>query len=110
MVRNEMVLTRKEFVARMETLVQIGRVCNDHIIWEGEKGQKIRCEYFVYIANPIDTNNLATDPDSKRKIPFWDWVEENVVGHMSCYSSSINGEWWGFTHNDSVALWLLKWG
>lgn len=99
-----MVLNREEFVAAMaRRFGPIYDPMNDaHVMWAGEKHTMVRCEFFVNI-HPIRISALGG--------AYWDWVDENVVGMVSCYSSdSVNNEeWWGFTDADSIAVWLLRW-
>jgi len=42
---------------------------------------------------------------------YWTWCNLHCRGQILSYSSDFHNqqEWWGFTHKDDIALWLLKW-
>ena len=45
------------------------------------------------------------------KNQYWAWCHQHCAGQVMCYTvdSDQNQEWWGFTHQADIVLWLLKW-
>jgi len=46
---------------------------------------------------------------SKEIKEYHQWVLRNCRGRVLCYSSSVEEEWWGFSHKPDVFLWILRW-
>ncbi len=63
----------------------------------------VKCEWFVCV-KPLSAIRTS-------KELFWDWCEENLKGQCRCFSSDFmrRSEWWGFTHEEDVPIWMLKW-
>lgn len=91
------VLTRKEF---SEYFNKLGHGLGDSgsILWEADRGYP-RCQYFISV-KPISM------PSSDE---YWDWCEKNLKGHVRCFSSNCEIEYWGFTDKNDILWWLLKW-
>lgn len=67
-----------------------------------DNGGPSRCEWFICV-KPIRVVRF--------KKMYWDWCDTNLQGHCRCFSSNADSleEWWGFTNEDDIALWMLKW-
>lgn len=97
-----MIYTRAQF-ADMWNEEKPGMGDADSPLWVPEDStNNIRCEWFVCI-RPLGVQHF--------KKQYWAWCDENLVGTCRCFSSSVEGpeEWWGFTNEDDIALWMLKW-
>lgn len=81
--------------------------CLDHPLWIPDQTREPQCEYFVCV-RPLHVLNQEPNDD---RIGYWRWCEEQLQGLIKCYSSSqdYQQEWWGFTHHDDIAFWMLKW-
>lgn len=66
-------------------------------------------QWFVCVAPVCDRtkgkNYTGTPAD------YWTWCREKLQGRvLGYYSDRDNGiEWWGFTNQDDILLWTLKW-
>ena len=42
---------------------------------------------------------------------YWTWCSIHCAGQVMCYSADAdsNQDWWGFTHQADIVLWLLRW-
>jgi len=96
------VLTRPEFIDYFRNL--------DHRIdgtdplcplWIPEEGH-ITCHWFVRVS-PLGIH--------KFKWKYYDWCNRALQGKVRCFSSSSEEqeEWWGFTHEQDITAWILKW-
>ncbi len=76
----------------------------DSPLWIPEETfSPVKCEWFVCV-EPL----LAVRTS---KNLFWDWCNKNLKGQCRCFSSNPDSqeEWWGFTDNKDIPLWMLKW-
>lgn len=42
---------------------------------------------------------------------YWNWCNTALQGQVKCYSSDSDNshEWWGFTDQKDIPIWMLKW-
>ena len=59
--------------------------------------------WFVQIPRPRE------DWTDDKKNQYWSWCHRHCAGQILCYSCSDDHEWWGFTHQADIMLWMLKW-
>jgi hypothetical protein len=101
------VLNRQEFITEFNHIMRDHGGCEDpdHPLWEAEKFSttQVQCQYFVCV-KPIVF-------DGWEKHTYWDWVNTTLQGDVTCYSSDDRErqEWWGFTKEEDVPIWILKW-
>lgn len=75
--------------------------------------KKICCIWFLKV-KPLDLSScLITDnyPQGKKEY-YYSWCKENLKGQVRCFSSDPTDtmeEWWGFTEQNDIMLWMLKW-
>ena len=93
-----MILTREQFVDFANENGWPDAEKPDHPIWNCEHHFRIRSEFFLRI-KPIKLSNTG----------FWPWCGDNLKGGLLCYASSNDNEWWGFTHEDDIPLFILRW-
>jgi len=95
-----MILTREEFADEFNSL-KPGLGNPDSPLWFAEE-QNIKPSWFVCI-KPIRI--------SERKQEYWSWCNMTLKGQLLCYSSNSEDqqEWWGFTDQKDVVLWMLRW-
>lgn len=99
------VYTRQEFATVFEEM-KPGLGLPNSPLWGPEHSLKPdQCEYFICVApvRPIwDDNEHGT---------FWDWNTNKLKGYVRCFSSNHRDkeEWWGFTDNDDILIWVLRW-
>lgn len=95
-----MILTRSEFADYFNGL-RPGLGNADSPLWIPEDGAD-PSEWFVCVS-PRQAHQY--------KIDFWQWCHQCLLGQVRCYSSSDEEqqEWWGFTNQKDIVLWLLKW-
>lgn len=45
------------------------------------------------------------------KFSYYDWCNNTLMGRVRCYSSNTEDEqeWWGFTEQKDIPIWMLKW-
>lgn len=99
------VYNRQEFATVFEEM-KPGLGAPDSPLWLPEHSLKPdTCEYFICVG-PV--RPVWDDDDAGL---FWDWNEENLQGHVRCFSSNSRDreEWWGFTDESDIMLWILKW-
>jgi hypothetical protein len=100
-------LTREEFTDEFNRIMRNHGDCSapDHPLWEAEKftERQIKCQHFVCI-KPIVQQDW-------KKAEYWHWVNTTLQGDITCYSSDDREqeEWWGFTNEADIAIWMLKW-
>lgn len=95
-----MILTREEFADYFGKLIGYENVTDNNPIWIPELRERKQCAVFVSIPS-LKYDQLET---------FRQWVRENCLGSVMCFSSSESTDWFGFTHEPDVVLWLLRWG
>lgn len=76
---------------------------DDGPLWIPEKYADHKpCRWFVQIRR----QDWETPQDKNQ---FWIWCQQHCAGQILCYSADDDSEWWGFTHQADIALWLLRW-
>ena len=55
--------------------------------------------------------NYPVEPTKEHKINYYNWCDKTLKGRVRCYSSDSDNdrEWWGFTEQEDIVLWTLKW-
>jgi hypothetical protein len=106
-----MILSRSEFVAWWDGWVPENPVTGrtDHPLWFPETQIVLGppSEWFV------QTRNIDADPAYQaRGFDFRAWCDQNLQGLARCYmvDESTGMDWWGFTHQDDIVFWQLRWG
>lgn len=92
-------ISRDEFKTIAQTWNPTGSLAADNSpLWIREYGMK-QSKWFVCV-RPIGASPK-----------YWDWCKKNLKGHVLCYASDPTEgmEWWGFTEQEDVAWWMLKW-
>ncbi len=94
-----MILTRSEFKQYWDNLDPRLTV-DDGPLWIPDEDTPSK--WFVCV-KPIGVH--------KFKWNYYDWCNHALTGRVRCYSSSDDNEqeWWGFTEQQDIAFWLLKW-
>lgn len=96
-----MILTRSQFVDHWNN-IKSGMGSNTSPLWHPEVGYENLFKLFVNVRPVRISDNL-------NKNNFFDWCNKNCKGIVRCFSSNYTEEWWGFTNEDDIVLWLLKW-
>lgn len=96
-----MIITRDEFKhvfwAKTE-FKDFAALCkDDHPLWIPESDIPTPCTHFVCLPNPLYERE------------YWLWCTDTLAGYVRCFSSKESEEWWGFTNEKDIPLWLLKW-
>ena len=94
-------LTRSEFIDYFKNLdSRINGNDPGCPLWIPE--DEIPSQWFVCV-KPIGVH--------KFKFSYYDWCNKTLVGRVRCYSSSSEDlqEWWGFTRQEDIPIWMLKW-
>ena len=94
-----MILSRQEFADYFESLDK--RLAGpDSPLWIPDEGTPSK--WFVCV-RPIGVHRF--------KFGYYDWCNKTLEGRVRCYSSSNDDEqeWWGFTEQKDIPLWMLKW-
>ena len=110
-----MVKNRAEFIQWVIDNVPRGDALSDpdSVLWNPEKGygKPIYMNWFVCV-KPI-AFDLRYFPDGRGndKGIYWAWCNNVMQGDLRCFMSNDNRqqEWWGFTHEQDIPVWLLKW-
>lgn len=73
-------------------------------LWIPEEN-KLICKWFLN-AKPV---NVSKNSETKKS--YWKWCNQNLKGHTRCFMSNPEEqtEWWGFTEQIDIPLWILKW-
>jgi hypothetical protein len=108
-------LNRDEFIVAMNKIIRNEKndcADEDHVLWNAEKFSKkhrVRCKWFVCVC-PIDTE-YKYHPTGAEDESYWPWIGKTLTGEIVCYSSdpTEKEEWWGFTEQNDITLWALKW-
>lgn len=102
------ILNRNEFISKFNEIMRDhGPSCSndDHPLWEAEKSYptRVMCSHFICVPPILTTNTKKSD--------YWYWVTQSMSGQLVCYSSDDREreEWWGFTNEKDIPLWILKW-
>lgn len=77
----------------------------DSPLWIPEHRDFVIPEWFVCVY-PIKIGETRQDCQD-----FWDWCADNLSGKLLCYMSDTDDqeEWWGFTNQKDIVLWMLRW-
>ena len=106
-----MALTRQQFAEHWNK-IRPGLGDNDSPLWEAEYDLDQPCEWFINTA-PIEPHSELKTADYPwgHKAHFWSWCDQNLQGCVRCYSCDITGmsEWWGFTDEQDISWFILKW-
>jgi hypothetical protein len=95
-------LTRNEFVEYFDQLdPRIQAAESSSPLWIPEQ-DTIQCQWFV-CAKPINASTFDST--------YFTWCQQMLQGAVLCFSSDTDNqqEWWGFTHQEDIPLWMLKW-
>lgn len=94
-----MVLDRQEFTEHFKSL-DVRLAGPDSPLWIPDEATP--SEWFVCI-KPIGVHKFKSE--------YYDWCNDTLKGRVRCYSSDSEGqqEWWGFTDQEDIVLWTLKW-
>ncbi len=96
-----MILTRDKFIEHWDNL-KPGMGGPTSPLWHPEKNEEQQFNWFVNV-RPI---RVFDHHDGDK---FYQWCLENCQGIVRCFSSNYTEEWWGFTDQNDIAWWLLKW-
>lgn len=94
-----MILERQEFADYFKSLDE--RLAGtDSPLWIPDEGTPSK--WFV-CTKPIGVHRF--------KFSYYDWCNKTLKGRVRCYSSDTDNEqeWWGFTNQEDIVLWTLKW-
>ena len=98
-----MIYSRKEFADYFNNKRdELG--ADNSPLWAAEEGSI--CQWFIKV------RPLSFHKSSAAKSNFWFWCVTHLAGNVVCYSSDDYNEeeWWGFTVETDIVLWVLKWG
>jgi hypothetical protein len=89
------IITREEFSKLFpDDLTGVGNP-----LWAYEDYVGVKSQFFVNVSCIRDFD----------KVVYWNWCDENLAGTVICYASNGETEWWGFTREHDVAIWILRW-
>ena len=100
------VYNRQEFGQVFEEM-KPGLGSPDSPLWSPEHSLKPdQCVHFVCV-RPL---NIDWGGDVEYN-EYWAWCGEQLAGYVRCFSSNDRNqeEWWGFTDESDIMLWVLKW-
>ena len=103
-----MILTREQFIAEIDEILRLrGGSCAaiGHPVWIPEQEASIKCNYFVCIQPIVGSSEHAFHEE------YWDWVDNTLQGQTRCFCTNAGAEeeWWGFTEEADVVIFLLRW-
>lgn len=100
-----MILNRQEFAEHFNR-THSGLGDKNSPLWEPEERLSRNNAVAFICVTPIRVLNPL-----RNKTLFWEWCRDHLQGKVFCYScDTINGEeWWGFTDESDIVLWVLKW-
>ncbi len=98
-----MILTREQFVDWWDQVVPENPANRpDHPLWipETEMRPGPASSWFVKASC-----RRTGQPD------YWSWCDANLEGIVRCYmlDEEADAEWWGFTNQKDMVIWMLKW-
>jgi len=96
-----MLANREEFAGWFNN-VEAGFGDPDSPLWEAERDLATTPQWFLLLSHSVGVNTYG-------KAEYWEWCHKNMRGKTRCYSSSDTEEWWGFTNQDDIMLWVLRW-
>lgn len=97
-----MIYTREQFIEWWNSWVpENPALKRDHPLWIPETEIKPGPPSQWFIKNYFDS-----DTDG-----YWAWCDANLQGMIRCYMVDDNEgwEWWGFTEESDMTVWMLKW-
>lgn len=96
-------LTRTEFAQHFDEL-QYGLGQPDSPLWCPEESDNKPSKWFVCV-RPLTVTVSGFKQD------YWSWCNKTLQGQVKCYSSDSDNhqEWWGFTDQKDISVWMLKW-
>jgi hypothetical protein len=98
-----MMLNRKQFKQHWDA-INPKLACDGGPLWVMENYADNRpSRWFVQIPRPRE------DWTDDKKNQYWSWCHRHCAGQILCYSYGDDREWWGFTHQADIVLWLLRW-
>jgi hypothetical protein len=100
-----MILTRTEFVEHWNN-IKPGLGDYDSALWAYERDRhraSEKCGWFILC------KSIKISDDSLVKQDYWQWCNEHCKGNIFCFSSSEEEEWWGFSRQEDIMLWVLRW-
>ncbi len=98
------VLNKDEFIELVNTLMRhhgIDVSDESHPMWEVEHGNPEKCQFFCSVKGNKETINKE----------YWDWIEQTMTGSVIrfLYDDVNHSDLWGFSNQEDVTMWLLKW-
>lgn len=105
-----MILTRKEFAEWWDRWVPENPTGNrrDHPLWFPETQIVLGPPSLWFVRTPnIDANPAYQEPS----FDFRAWCDTRLQGLARCYmvDDSTGYDWWGFTVQEDIVMWRLKW-
>lgn len=93
-------LTKQDFINYMEKTYNF----SDGLLF-GFKDVGDICQFFITV-EPIFGDDWAVHSDE-----YWEWCSANLTGKTFCFFSDSDNkvEWWGFTNEQDIMWWKLKW-
>lgn len=95
------ILTRSEFEQWMvREFDDPAIVATKSALWIPEDRPGLKCQHFVF---------GSTDRAGKEE--YWQWCTSVLKGYVRCFwaNSDTGEEWWGFTEQEDIPIWILKW-
>lgn len=103
-----MIVTRAEFKRWMvREFDDPDIVSAQSALWIPENKPKVKCQYFVLAQGRRKWHKTWSESHDE----YWTWCTETLKGHVRCFwaNNETGEEWWGFTEQDDVPIWILKW-
>lgn len=108
-----MIYTRDEFIKQIDEDFRMQRVGDttardDSPVWQAESryrpGERIRCQWFV-CTKPLKVFEQSTISD------FYAWCADALQGYAIPFMTDDirEEEWWGFTVEEDITAWMLRW-
>lgn len=94
-----MLLTRTEFIKYANKHWPRIGTDNTSPLWIPEVSLGEKCQYFLFIPMMQRWN----------KSDFWEWSDKLLIGKTRCFMRGNDGEIWGFTNEDDINMFLLRW-
>ena len=102
------ILTRDEFKRWMvREFDDPGIAAPKSALWIPEDRTGLRCQYFVL----AEGRRRRYQTWSELHDEYWTWCTETLAGDVRCFwaNNESGEEWWGFTEQDDIPIWILKW-
>lgn len=103
-----MLLSRAQFAQHWNS-IRSGLADEGQPLWAPERQLGPR-NWFVCTAQ-IDVFDTENGDRTSDRTNYWNWCTENLSDYPICYSSSYedNTEWWGFSTQEDIVRWMLRW-